>query len=39
MRDMMGGFPIRDLDFTVEGGGFKLRRQVLANKRPDFERG
>ncbi len=24
MRDMMGGFPIRDLDFTVEGGTVKF---------------
>ena len=28
MRDMMGGFPIRDLDFTVEGGGVKFARAV-----------
>jgi tRNA nucleotidyltransferase (CCA-adding enzyme) len=26
MRDMMGGFPIRDLDFTVEGGGTKFAK-------------
>ncbi len=31
MRDMMGGFPIRDLDFTVEGGGIKFAR-VVAQK-------
>ena len=24
MRDMMGGYPIRDLDFTVEGGTVKV---------------
>lgn len=24
MRDMLGGFPITDLDFTVEGNGLKL---------------
>jgi len=28
MRDMMGGFPIRDLDFTVEGGGVKFARSL-----------
>lgn len=29
MRDMMGGFPIRDLDFTVESGsGAKLARTI-----------
>ena len=28
MRDMMGGFPIRDLDFTVEGAGIKFARHV-----------
>lgn len=28
MRDMMGGFPIGDLDFTVEGGGIKFARTV-----------
>lgn len=28
MRDMMGGFPIRDLDFTLEGGGVKFARAV-----------
>jgi tRNA nucleotidyltransferase/poly(A) polymerase len=28
MRDMLGGFPIRDLDFTVEGNGLKLARAV-----------
>lgn len=26
MRDMMGGFPIRDLDFTVEGGSVKFAK-------------
>jgi tRNA nucleotidyltransferase (CCA-adding enzyme) len=31
MRDMMGGFPIRDLDFTVEGGGTKFAK-ALAQK-------
>jgi tRNA nucleotidyltransferase/poly(A) polymerase len=28
MRDMMGGFPIRDLDFTTEGGGIKFARGI-----------
>ena len=28
MRDMMGGFPIRDLDFTVEGGSIKFAKAV-----------
>ncbi|MGI8989227.1 MAG: hypothetical protein ACR2I2_06545 [Bryobacteraceae bacterium] len=29
MRDMLGGFPIRDLDFTVEGNPLKLAKTVL----------
>ncbi len=28
MRDMMGGFPIRDLDFTVEGPALKLAKSL-----------
>ncbi len=28
MRDMMGGFPIRDLDFTVEGPALKFAKSV-----------
>src|SRR5580704_5449702 len=28
MRDMLGGFPVRDLDFTVEGSAAKLARSV-----------
>ncbi len=28
MRDMMGGFPIRDLDFTVEGQALKLAKTL-----------
>ncbi len=28
MRDMLGGFPIRDLDFTVEGSALKLAQAV-----------
>ncbi len=31
MRDMLAGFPIRDLDFTVEGNAFKLAK-TLASK-------
>ncbi len=31
MRDMLGGFPIRDLDFTVEGNALKLAK-TLAQK-------
>ncbi len=31
MRDMMGGFPIRDLDFTIEGASTKFAR-ALAKK-------
>ena len=31
MRDMMGGFPLRDLDFTVEGGSVKFAK-ALAEK-------
>ncbi|MDQ6705661.1 MAG: hypothetical protein M3Z85_06825 [Acidobacteriota bacterium] len=29
MRDMLGGFPIRDLDFTVEGNPIKLAKALL----------
>ncbi len=28
MRDMLGGFPVRDLDFTVEGSAAKLARSI-----------
>jgi tRNA nucleotidyltransferase (CCA-adding enzyme) len=28
MRDMLGGFPIRDLDFTIEGNALKIARTV-----------
>ncbi len=31
MRDMMGGFPIRDLDFTIEGAALKFAK-ILAPK-------
>lgn len=29
MRDMLGGFPIRDLDFTVEGNGLKIAKALV----------
>src|SRR5271169_4401638 len=29
MRDMLGGFPIRDLDFAVEGNALKLAKSVV----------
>jgi tRNA nucleotidyltransferase (CCA-adding enzyme) len=28
MRDMLGGFPIRDLDFTIEGNALKIAKIV-----------
>lgn len=28
MRDMLGGFPVRDLDFTVEGSALKLAKSA-----------
>src|SRR5438874_11480361 len=28
MRDMLGGFPVRDLDFTVEGNALKLAKNA-----------
>src|ERR1051326_1545126 len=31
LRDMLGGFPVRDLDFTVEGNALKLAK-VAADK-------
>jgi tRNA nucleotidyltransferase/poly(A) polymerase len=34
MRDMVGGFPIRDLDFTVEGEALKLAK-LVAKTNPD----
>lgn len=30
MRDMLGGFPIRDLDFTVEGNAIKFAKALAA---------
>jgi tRNA nucleotidyltransferase (CCA-adding enzyme) len=32
MRDMLGGFPIREIDFTVEGSSAKLARNLVARK-------
>lgn len=29
MRDMMGGFPIRDLDFTIEGPALKFAKALV----------
>lgn len=29
MRDMLGGFPVRDLDFTVEGNALKLVKDLV----------
>jgi len=33
VRDMLGGFPIRDLDFTVEGNALKLAKAVAEKTR------
>ena len=33
MRDMLGGFPIRDLDFVVETNGIKLAKELA----PDLD--
>jgi tRNA nucleotidyltransferase/poly(A) polymerase len=33
MRDMMGGFPIRDLDFTIEGPALKFAKSLTAGGR------
>src|SRR5579884_2976023 len=30
MRDMLGGFPLREIDFTVEGNALKLAKAVAA---------
>src|SRR5688572_783015 len=35
MRDMMGAFPIRDLDFTVEGPALKLAKAVAHKGRAE----
>jgi tRNA nucleotidyltransferase/poly(A) polymerase len=31
MRDMLGGFPIRDLDFTIEGNAVRFARSLAAD--------
>ena len=36
MRDMMGGFPIRDLDFTIEGGGTKFAKAVAQRAKAEI---
>ncbi|MBV9301025.1 MAG: CCA tRNA nucleotidyltransferase [Acidobacteriaceae bacterium] len=36
MRDMMGGFPIRDLDFTLEGGSTKFIRTVAKQTKAEI---
>lgn len=36
MRDMLGGFPIRDLDFTVEGNAMKLARDVAKKSKAEI---
>lgn len=33
MRDMLGGFPIRDLDFAVEGNALKVAKSVAEKSR------
>lgn len=33
MRDMLGGFPVRDLDFTVEGNALKLAKAAAEKHR------
>jgi tRNA nucleotidyltransferase (CCA-adding enzyme) len=36
MRDMMGGFPIRDLDFTIEGGGTKFVKAIAKKAKAEI---
>lgn len=36
MRDMLGGFAIRDLDFTVEGNGLKIARAVARKAKAEI---
>ncbi|HEY1215374.1 MAG TPA: hypothetical protein VGE93_17220, partial [Bryobacteraceae bacterium] len=35
MRDMMGGLPIRDLDFTVEGGSVKFAKSIAQSAKAE----
>jgi tRNA nucleotidyltransferase (CCA-adding enzyme) len=36
MRDMMGGFPIRDLDFTIEGPALKFAKVLVQGARAEI---
>ena len=36
MRDMMGGFPIRDLDFTVEGAALKFAKAFVQSGKAEI---
>jgi len=38
MRDMLGGFPIRELDFTVEGPAIKLSKTIAQKSRAQLLR-
>src|SRR5271156_3343634 len=38
MRDMLGGFPIQDIDFTVEGNALKLAKVVAAKYKAEILR-
>ena len=38
MRDMLGGFPIRELDFTVEGPAVKLSKTIAQKSRAQLLR-
>ena len=34
LRDVLGGFPVRDLDFTVEGNALKLAKTAAIGSQP-----
>jgi tRNA nucleotidyltransferase/poly(A) polymerase len=36
MRDMLGGFPIRDLDFTLEGNAIKFAKTIAAESHAEI---
>ena len=38
MRDMLGGFPIQDIDFTVEGNALKLAKTVATKSKAQLVR-
>src|SRR5271165_448271 len=38
MRDMLGGFPIQDIDFTVEGNALKLAKTVATKAKAEILR-